>query len=182
MRSNRAIHWWSSPRTLLRQLLMLEDTPHSVALGTAIGMFIGMTPTVGIQMLIVVVVSFLTTPLFRFNRMAALITVYISNPLTMLPIYWANYKVGTLLIAAEHTWEEFSSRLGSDSVMGWWDQFVWLFEDVGMPLLVGSLIVATVLALATYPAMRALLRSIHDDTTEQPASEETPVATGADRG
>ena len=81
MSDSRPLRWWSDPRSLLRHILMLDDTPHSIALGTAIGMFIGMTPTVGIQMILVIVFAFLVKPLFTFNRIAALITVYISNPL-----------------------------------------------------------------------------------------------------
>ena len=38
--------------------------------------------------------------LFHFNRMAAIIGVYISNPVTMIPIYWFLYKVGTIFVAA----------------------------------------------------------------------------------
>jgi hypothetical protein len=63
-----------TPRTLLRSILMLDDTPHSVALGTAIGMFVGMTPTVGIQMIIVLIVAFLTRPFLKFNKIAAVLT------------------------------------------------------------------------------------------------------------
>ena len=89
---------WYSPRYLLRAILMLDGSPHSIALGTAIGMFIALTPTVGIQMLIVIGFAFLVRPLFRFNKMAALMTVYISNPLTVVPLYWFNYKVGTIFL------------------------------------------------------------------------------------
>lgn len=74
--------WKYSPRMLLRSILMLDDSAHSIALGTAIGMFIALTPTVGIQMLMVLCVAFLTRPFFKFNQVASLITVYVSNPLT----------------------------------------------------------------------------------------------------
>ena len=81
MPKGSSLKWWNSPRTLLRGILMLEDTPHSIALGTSIGMAIGLTPTVGIQMILVMCTAWLTHKLFHFNRVAALITVYISNPI-----------------------------------------------------------------------------------------------------
>ena len=87
-----------TPRSLLRKILLLDDTAHSIALGTAIGMFIGMTPTVGIQMILVLCLAFATRPLFHFNKVAALLTVYISNPFTVLPIYWFNYSIGTYFV------------------------------------------------------------------------------------
>src|SRR3990172_6945415 len=79
--------WWTRPRTFIRHILLADDTPHSIALGTAIGTFIGLTPTGGVQMLLVMLVAFLCRPLFRFNQIAALLMVYISNPLTAVPIY-----------------------------------------------------------------------------------------------
>ena len=40
----------------LRQFLRLRASAHSIALGAAIGIFIGLTPTVGFQMIIGVVI------------------------------------------------------------------------------------------------------------------------------
>lgn len=156
-----SLKWWSSPRALLRHILGLNDTHHSIALGTTIGMFIGMTPTVGVQMIIVVIVAFLAKPFFHFNRMAALITVYISNPITTVPIYYFNYKVGTIFYESHHTMADFEKILHYESFSGWWATIVELFVDIGVPLIVGSLIVATVCSLITYPVMRWLLKSFH---------------------
>lgn len=171
MAQNTPLKWWSNPRTLLRHILGLDDTHHSIAMGTTVGMFIGMTPTVGIQMIIVVIVAFLTKPFFRFNRVAALITVYISNPITMVPIYYMNYKVGTLFYPGEQTAEDFERILQYDSFAGWWETIVNLFVDIGLPLIVGSLIVATVCAVATYPTMRWLLKRFHRRRRHEPAAE-----------
>ena len=156
MTSNKRLQWWSSPRAILRTILTLDDTPHSVALGTAIGMFIGMTPTVGIQMILVMVFAYLTRPFFSFNRVAALITVYLSNPLTVVPIYWFDYKVGTVFIAGNATREDFEQILHYHGLAGWWNAIWALFVDVGAPLIVGSLVVATVFGCVTYPLMRYL--------------------------
>ena len=57
MSEQQKFRWWTSPRNVLRHILMLQDSAHSIALGTAIGVFLGMTPTVGIQMLLVVVLA-----------------------------------------------------------------------------------------------------------------------------
>lgn len=149
---------WHSPRTLLRQILALDDTDHSKALGVAIGMFIGMTPTVGLQMAIVLLFAAITSRLFHFNRMAALLTVYISNPLTMLPLYWMNYKIGTWFVAGNVTKEEFAQVLQYEGLAEWWDALTKLFVSIGTPLIVGSLLAATVCGLASYPVMRWLLK------------------------
>lgn len=148
---------WRTPQTLLRQILALDDTNHSKALGVSIGMFVGMTPTVGIQMIIILVIAVLTSRLFQFNRVAALLTVYISNPLTMLPIYWLDYKVGTWFIRGSATREQFAKILEYNGFAEWWETILGLFVTIGAPLIVGSLIVATFCGVVTYPLMRWLL-------------------------
>lgn len=148
---------WRTPHTLLRQILALDDTDHSKALGVAIGMFIGMTPTVGIQMILVMVTAVLTSRFFQFNRVAALLTVYISNPLTMLPIYWMDYKVGTWFVPGNATRAQFAQILEYDGLKQWWQTILGLFVTIGTPLIVGALIVATVSSVVTYPIIRWLL-------------------------
>lgn len=164
-----------TPRALLRSILMLDDTPHSVALGTAIGMFVGMTPTVGTQMIIVIVVAFLTRPFFSFNRIAAVLTVYVTNPLTIIPIYWFNFKVGTWFIPSAVTYDDFVAIVQFDSHEKWYARVMLLVRDLGAPLLVGCLIVAIVSSVATYPIMRWLLRRFHRpvDSTDEADRVET---------
>lgn len=149
--------WTLNPRVLLRSILMLDDSAHSIALGTAIGMFIALTPTVGIQMLMVVCLAFVTRPLFRFNQIASLITVYISNPLTVVPIYWFDYKIGTYFVGGSLTQKDFARILEFEGFSGWWETVTQLLLEVGSPLIIGSLIVGSFFGLITYPIMLRLL-------------------------
>ena len=150
--------WSQSPRDLLRTVLMLEDSPHSIALGTAIGIFIGLTPTVGVQMILVMIVALLTSRLFYFNRVAALIAVYISNPITMVPLYYGLYWLGTLFVGGDTSESQFRELLVYNSFAEWWDTIVALFVSIGTPLLIGTAIVAPIGGLLTYPAMYWLVK------------------------
>ncbi|MBI1310253.1 DUF2062 domain-containing protein [bacterium] len=175
-----------SPRSLLRTILTLDDTPHHVALGTAIGMFVGLTPTVGVQMLVVITLAFLTRRLFAFNRLAALLTVYVTNPVTTLPIYWFNYEVGTLFVDGQMSYDAFSAVFEYHNLATWWDAVCGLFVKIGSPLIVGSLIVATVVSIPTYPLMFWLVKKFHDATpdatsSDSSSSHETSDATNAPR-
>ncbi|KAA0142498.1 MULTISPECIES: DUF2062 domain-containing protein [Gimesia] len=175
--------WTLNPRVLLRSILMLDDSAHSIALGTAIGMFIALTPTVGIQMLMVVCVAFLTRPLFRFNQVASLITVYISNPLTIVPIYWFDYKVGTLFVGGSLTQKDFARILEFEGFSGWWETVKQLLLEVGSPLIIGSLVVGTFFGLITYPIMLRLLKHLRrskstdgpEDAAEQSVRPAQPI-------
>lgn len=138
---------------------MLDDSQHSIALGTSLGMFIALTPTVGIQMLLVMALALVTRPFFGFNRIAAIVTLYVSNPFTMVPIYYFLYRVGTIFVEGNATREQIRGILHSDGLASWRDAMVRLLFDIGSPLLIGSAIVATLSGLATYPLMRLFLQT-----------------------
>lgn len=73
-----------------KRFLAIEGDPHNIALGFALGLFIGMTPTMGFQMAIAV---FFAIPL-KWNKLSAAAGVWITNPVTAPFIYWINYVVG----------------------------------------------------------------------------------------
>ncbi|MEX2288511.1 MAG: DUF2062 domain-containing protein [Planctomycetaceae bacterium] len=129
--------------------------------GTTVGMFIGLTPTGGIQMLLVLGFAYLVRRLFRFNQIAGLLAVYVSNPLTMIPIFWLDYRAGALFFSGAATPREFGEHLGISSDLSWFDQVRWLYDHVGAPFIVGSLVVAVIGAVLTYPLMRMLLSAFH---------------------
>src|ERR1700694_896700 len=72
-------------------LMTLPDTPHSIALGAAIGMFFGFTPLFTMKTLL----AFLITWLCRANKTAAVITVTLHDvllPLVPALFFW-QYKL-----------------------------------------------------------------------------------------
>lgn len=152
---------WHSPRDLLRQILQLDDTPHSVALGTAIGMFVGLTPTPGIQLLLVVVVAFLARPFFSFNRLAAFVTVTVSNPVTTVPLFWIQYRFGRLFVGGQDAkYADLERFAEAEGFSGWWLSVRRMIVEFGWPLVVGSLLSALICGLLTYPAMRWLIGQV----------------------
>ena len=154
------LSWYSDPRSWFRAMLMLDDSAHRIALGGAIGMFIALTPTIGIQMFLVLVVAVLTRRWFTFNKVSALLMVYVSNPLTALPIYWFNYKLGAIYFPGQTSRKEFEALLQYDGLAEWWSSLTRLFLDVGVPLIVGSLIMSTVCGLVTYPILLRVIRNL----------------------
>lgn len=152
--------WYVSPQAWLRNIVSQEDTPHSIALGTAIGTFIAFTPTVGIQMIVVLLLAWLCKPLFRFNKIAALLAVYISNPVTTLPIYWFNYWIGTCFIEGDLTREHLAELLRYEGFVAWWKSLWELTIEIGWPLLLGSAIVGAICALIAYPLVKWLATTI----------------------
>ena len=62
-----------SPRYWYRRVVALRATPHQIAMGAAVGVFLAFTPTFGLQMALAIVVAFV----FRISKAA---TVLVDNP------------------------------------------------------------------------------------------------------
>ena len=75
--------WRKSRRFIVHRVLHADDTPHRIALGVAAGLFIGLTPTVGFQMVLAVALA----AALRANKVVCIPMVWITNPFTIIPIY-----------------------------------------------------------------------------------------------
>ena len=137
------------------RVLHVDDTPHRIALGVAIGIFVTWTPTIGLQMILTVILC----TLFRANKAVGVPFVWISNPLTIVPIYYPNYVVGCWLLPGNYGGFDFIETLTRQlSGAGWWDKTVAWWTNMGdafwhvfWPLWVGSIVVGLVLGGLTYP-------------------------------
>ena len=70
----------------------LHGDPHYVAFGMAIGVFVAFTPTMPFHIFLAIVAAIL----FKASKPAAILGAWLSNPLTMVFLYFAGYKVGYL--------------------------------------------------------------------------------------
>lgn len=144
------------PRGFWRRLLQLNDSPESIALGAAVGMFVAWTPTVGMQMVMILILA----TVIPMNRIAAFIMIYISNPLTMVPMYYLNYVLGTILLGSEVlTYDAFLQLLNTTLEIAEKESF-WLatktfMEQLGLRMLtalfVGGGFIGLLTAIPTYP-------------------------------
>jgi len=76
------------------RFLKIRGSPREIALGFSLGLFIGMTPTIGFQMPIAIFVA----ALFKWNKISAALAVWITNPLTAPLIYSFSYFVGAKML------------------------------------------------------------------------------------
>jgi hypothetical protein len=105
----------------------------SVAGGLALGLFIGFMPVVG-QMFISAALAIL----FRVNLPIAFMAVWISNPLTIAPIFFFAYKVGAWILQVPVSEFEFAIS---------WQWFCHEFVMIWQPFLLGCLVCGFVAAL-----------------------------------
>ena len=131
------------------KLLRLRDRPEVVAKGFAIGVFAGCFPLLGLQSLIGI---FLAT-IFGASKVAAVAATWISNPLTYVPLFLFNYKIGQFLLRTED-----AELLDITSLTA----FRELGGTIAVTLLTGSFIVGTILSIVTYFYSLAILRRWRD--------------------
>jgi uncharacterized protein (DUF2062 family) len=124
-------------KLLFIRFVRLQGTPHEVSRGIALGIAIGMTPTFGFQMLLGAFAAWM----LKESKVAAVLGVWITNPLTAPIIYALEYETGRTMLGTEH------ASLPTEFTF---DAFTSLSWDVALPLFVGSLIWAIIGWLAAY--------------------------------
>ena len=72
----------------------LQGDPRKLAWGMALGVFIGVTPTVPLH----TVAALTLAPVLRVSPVTAYLGIWVMNPITMAPFYYLSYKVGQLLL------------------------------------------------------------------------------------
>lgn len=140
------VQMWT--RRLGTSLTGSGDTPRRVAGGVALGVFIAFTPTLGLQMLIYAALA----AVLPINKLAGFPALFISNPLTAVPIYYAGWWVGARVMRSGP--ESGAALLGNDEKTGdqvavWgrlWDALL----AVGAEVWVGSLILGSGAAILAY--------------------------------
>ena len=142
--------WAAVRRNLVDPILRAQGTPTSLARGAALGTWLTFTPTVGIQMFLAALVAL---PL-RANLPVALALIWLSNPLTIIPLYYAYYWVGTLLLALparsyRELAQTFASLFRSLEKGGFLESLRSLGSEVLWPVIVGSLVIAADTILLT---------------------------------
>jgi uncharacterized protein (DUF2062 family) len=84
-------------RYIYLRLVRVADDPVHVALGFALGVFIGVFPTFGLG----IPVALFLAALFRWNKAAALLGTLLVNPLTT-PFFWSlSGAVGALMLRTD---------------------------------------------------------------------------------
>jgi uncharacterized protein (DUF2062 family) len=122
----------------------------SVAGGVAVGMFAGLIP--GSNPVQFTAAALLAIG-FRVNLPVAVLVTLYSNPFTIVPLYLLAFKLGQLaLFEANGSLPPF--EVTGDSVGAWLSAgFEWI-TTVGKPLLVGVPLLALLLSIAGYVAVR----------------------------
>ncbi|MDG0970207.1 MAG: DUF2062 domain-containing protein [Porticoccaceae bacterium] len=123
-------------RSLPQDPNLLHLNRQSVSLAVFVGIFCAFIP-LPIQSLLVIAMCFS----FGANLPLAMLIIWMSNPITIPPMFFLTYKLGSSILGTE---------LGEFAVTLNWQWFSQLGSEVLLPLFVGSLIAGSLLATVGY--------------------------------
>ncbi len=136
-----------------RSIFLIKESPYRIALAFAIGVFMGVSPLLGLHY----IGGVLLAMLFRLNKFVAIIGVSVNNPWTIVPISTFCVLVGTKLLGIKQVLPEV--EWGSISLTSIVMKFTSLENLISMikelwPLLaaffVGSFLICTIASIASY--------------------------------
>lgn len=122
--------------TILHDPSLWHLTRHSVARAVACGLFVAMLP-IPMQMLLAACIAVMA----RANLPISVGLVWVTNPITMPPVFFMQYKIGTLLLGASER------SMPLELSLSWLTSEI---QHIWQPLLLGSLVSGVVLALVGY--------------------------------
>lgn len=149
--------WVRSLRVHWHHLVQLHDTPHSIAGGTAIGVFFGFTPFFGLKTLLGIVAAWS----FRCSRVAAAVGVTLHDViLPLLPVLLrVEYGIGYWILSHPHHWPA-KFHIENLKIHEWFHANV--LVHVIWPTFIGSAVIGLPLsALAFWLTLRIVKRAQH---------------------
>ena len=147
----RIVTWWKHHLERHHgRLIEIKDSPHSIALGSAVGIFVAFTPLFGVKTLLSVLLAWL----FRSNKFAAAISVTLFDvTFPLWPIlYWWEYKLGYFLLHDAIAPRVDVSKLAPSEYL-----HHGLLERVIWPALIGSFFFAIPAAVLVYALVHPLM-------------------------
>lgn len=148
---------WTSFSRLLRlnylRILRLKASAHSIALGAALGIFVGFLPIIPFQSVTVIALALV----FRANKIAAFSCTWISNAFNVILFYYMLYVVGSHVLPFHVEFDPHHLELKELIAEGW--QLTVLMSTGGLVLGIPSAIVMyflTLRAVLTYRRRRAM--------------------------
>lgn len=125
-------------RDFYNTFICLKGDPRKIAIGMAIGVFVGITPTIPLH----TILSTGIVLIFRQNLTAALLGNWISNPLTIPLLYFTEYEIGQHLLGMSQDKFIFNEFSFQEIMRAGWEIFY--------PLQLGGLILAPLFAVLAY--------------------------------
>ncbi len=148
-------------RDKFRAIFQIKETPHKISLAFAFGVFMGISPFLGLHYIGGIGLAWL----FRLNKLVAFVGISVNNPWTMVPICSAAALIGAKVlglkqILPEVDWKNIS-LMAIVSQFSDLDNCIIMVKQM-MPLItaffVGSFILCIPSAIISYFVMKVVIK------------------------
>jgi hypothetical protein len=143
----------------LNYLLSISNDERLVALSIALGLFFGIILPMGLQSIIVVPLALL----FRLNIYLSVGSTLITNPVTIAPIYYLAFLIGSSIIGYDINWEGINYVIDSPT----YENISTLGVEMVVSLLLGNLILALIFSSASYFFVQYVLKKYKEKKRRQ---------------
>jgi uncharacterized protein (DUF2062 family) len=144
---------------LLQKLLLLQDSPRRIAAAFSLGVFLGFSPFVGLQILIGLGLAWL----LRISPLAVFLGLNVNLPWFMIPWYGFATVLGARLTGKAISFDHLARLRGaltrSIFSTGFWQEARVALEPILSGYLLGSLLGAATLAAVAYPIALVIVRN-----------------------
>ena len=148
--------WRRLKDVVVNRILGVADTPHRIAWGVLLGSVIAWTPTIGLQIVLYVAIA----TALRANKISGIPILFISNPVSAVPLYWFCWWVGNLILhgggemdpAVERALErQLSGEAEIDMLSGeFWSEIGGALGALGVELWLGSFVLGFATGIPLY--------------------------------
>ena len=138
-------------RKFFKQFFLINDTPHKIAAGAALGVFLGIAPGAGVA------ASVVLASIFRINRLAAIAGAIATNTWTLILALPAAAAVGCFVVGGNKV--SLMAQFNQIQHLG----FTFLFSreillTIVLPLTVGFVVVSGAISLVCYILTFSLIK------------------------
>lgn len=138
------------------RFISLKGNPESIAAGMAIGVFIGITPTIPFHTALII----MSCLAFKQNLSAAYLGSWlVSNPVTIPVLYLAQYELGSFVMGSSGQTVMFADY-SLQSLLN-------LGVHVIIPILLGGILTAPVFSIPAYFITRHIVYKIRKETINE---------------
>jgi len=138
-------------RDRIRDVIKLKESPHKIALAFSTGVFIGMSPLLGLHTILGVTAAWL----FRLNTFAIIAGVYVMNPWTIVPIYAFSTWLGARCLGLEQMIPEIDWSNGTFSYI------LSRLKHLLVPFLFGTFLVGSITSFISYVIIYRAIKRVN---------------------
>ncbi len=169
----------------VEKIKKLNGDPHYVALGMAIGVFVAITPTIPFHTILAVTLAVL----LKASKPAAILGVWISNPLTVLFLYFACYKTGHFFfdgssqasVAIEQLIRHLESDIEFVNKLSYLTQFIQEKFNTFLIMNFGGIIIGLPSSLAAYVLTKRFFIRLRTRKKKDTKAQDDPSRTNIKR-